>query len=59
MAVCVLFVHWMLFCDWHICMSCLLAAFLGNAKIISEYDHEIPQSQTSNLPWAPQGRATQ
>ena len=28
-------------------------------KIVSEYDHEIPQSQTADKPMAPQGRATQ
>ena len=29
------------------------------AKIVSEYDQEIPQSQTANNPKAPGGRATQ
>ena len=29
------------------------------AKIVSEYDQEIPQSQTAGNPMAPQGRATQ
>ena len=28
-------------------------------KIVSEYDQEIPQSQTADNPVAPQGRATQ
>ena len=28
-------------------------------KIVSEYDQEIPQSQTADKPMAPQGRATQ
>ena len=28
-------------------------------KIVSEYDQEIPQSQTANNPMAPRGRATQ
>ena len=28
-------------------------------KIVSEYDQEIPQSQTADNPMAPQGRATQ
>ena len=28
-------------------------------KIVSEYDQEIPQSQTSDNPMAPQGRAAQ
>ena len=29
------------------------------AKIVSEYDHEIPQSQNADKHMAPQGRATQ
>ena len=29
-----------------------------NAKIVSEYDQEIPQSQTADNPMAPRGRAT-
>ena len=29
------------------------------SKIVSEYDQEIPQSQTADIPMAPQGRATQ
>ena len=29
------------------------------AKIVSEYDQEIPQSQTADKPMAPRGRATQ
>ena len=28
-------------------------------KIVSEYDQEIPQSQTPDNPMAPQGRAAQ
>ena len=28
-------------------------------KIVSEYDNEIPQSQTADKPMAPRGRATQ
>ena len=28
-------------------------------KIVSEYDQEIPQSQTADYPMAPRGRATQ
>ena len=28
-------------------------------NIVSEYDQEIPQSQTADKPMAPQGRATQ
>ena len=30
-----------------------------NAKIVSKYDQEIPQSQTADNPVAPRGRATQ
>ena len=29
------------------------------SKIVSEYDQEIPQSQTADNPVAPRGRATQ
>ena len=29
------------------------------SKIVSEYDQEIPQSQTADNPMAPRGRATQ
>ena len=29
------------------------------AKIVSEYDQEVPQSQTADKPMAPRGRATQ
>ena len=31
----------------------------GRQKIVSEYDQEIPQSQTADNPVAPRGRATQ
>ena len=30
-----------------------------NTKIVSEYDQEIPQSQTADNPLAPRGRAAQ
>ena len=33
--------------------------FHGNTKIVSEYDQEIPQSQTADNPMAPRGRAAQ
>ena len=33
--------------------------FLKESKIVSEYDQEIPQSQTADNPMAPRGRATQ
>ena len=29
------------------------------SEIVSEYDQEIPQSQTADLPMIPSGRATQ
>ena len=32
---------------------------LNLPKIVSEYDQEIPQSQTADNPVAPQGRAAQ
>ena len=32
---------------------------LWSSKIVSEYDHELPQSQTADKPIAPRGRATQ
>ena len=38
--------------DQHICC-------LKSLKIVSEYDQEIPQSQTADNPVAPQGRAAQ
>ena len=33
--------------------------FQINTKIVSEYDQEIPQSQTADNPTAPRGRVTQ
>ena len=33
--------------------------FLNRAKIVSEYDQQIPQSQIEGKPMAPRGRATQ
>ena len=32
---------------------------MAYAKIVSEYDQEIPQSQTADYPVAPRGRAAQ
>ena len=32
---------------------------VNNMKIVSEYDQEIPQSQTADNPMAPLGRAAQ
>ena len=44
--------------------TCVLESEIGkfeviDAKIVSKYDQEIPQSQTADKPMAPQGRATQ
>ena len=36
---------------------CFPTSFVS--KIVSEYDQEIPQSQTADNPVAPRGRATQ
>ena len=48
------------------CFLCLLRTLSGSfikysccAKIVSECDQEIPQSQTADNPMAPRGRATQ
>ena len=40
-------------------MYCQYTDFLFNTKIVSEYDQEIPQSQTADNPVAPRGRAAQ
>ena len=32
---------------------------MNQCKIVSEYDQEIPQSQTADKPLTPRGRATQ
>ena len=37
----------------------IVGGWLKHAKIVSEYDQEIPQSQTADKPMAPRGRATQ
>ena len=37
----------------------VVPSLLQLAKIVSEYDQEIPQSQTADNPMAPRGRATQ
>ena len=36
-----------------------MGSFMGIAKKVSEYDQEIPQSQTADNPVAPRGRAAQ
>ena len=39
---------------------CIFELLLQNSsKIVSEYDQEIPQSQTADNPVAPRGRAAQ
>ena len=38
---------------------CMLNIILMLAKTVSEYDQEIPQSQTADNPVAPRGRAAQ
>ena len=40
-------------------VSCLTYINIFKAKIVNEYDQEIPQSQTADNPVAPRGRATQ
>ena len=37
----------------------LLCSLHSAPKIVSEYDQEIPQSQTAGNPMAPRGRAAQ
>ena len=39
--------------------SCTYFCLSLTAKIVSEYDQEIPQSQTADNPVAPRGRASQ
>ena len=42
------------------CISAILNVLTHcERKIVSEYDQEIPQSQTADNPVAPRGRATQ
>ena len=35
------------------------SSLFADKKIVSEYDQEIPQSQTADKPMAPRGRVTQ
>ena len=45
-----------------IIMRCVIKVIKGlhcTVKIVSEYDQEIPQSQTADNPVAPRGRAAQ
>ena len=39
--------------------TALKSSFLNATKIVSEYDQEIPQSQTADNPVAPRGGAAQ
>ena len=54
---------WFLFCyerDFMLALSDNNETYIIEAiKIVSEYDQEIPQSQTADNPMAPRGRATQ
>ena len=43
----------------HVYRSSSNKGYTNIAKIVSEYDQEIPQSQTTDNPMAPPGRATQ
>ena len=38
---------------------CILSCYIFLPKIVSDYDQEIPQSQTADNPMTPRGRATQ
>ena len=40
-------------------MTLVYVSFCEMAKIVCEYDQEIPQSQTADNPVAPRGRAAQ
>ena len=40
-------------------LHCLVFIETAPSEIVSEYDQEIPQSQTADKPMAPRGRATQ
>ena len=51
-------------CVWHAGLLCKLEAAGVSVKLLnwfknSEYDQEIPQSQTADNPMAPRGRPTQ
>ena len=42
-----------------VCAVALFVLLLYVTKIVSEYDQDIPQSQTADNPLAPRGKATQ
>ena len=47
-------------CEEYACMLHIISLRAHfSQKIVSEYDKEIPQSQTADRPMAPRGRATQ
>ena len=45
--------------EWTISLKLCNRVFDQSTKIVSEYDQEIPQSQTADNPVAPRGRAAQ
>ena len=47
------------YAKYNVLKSSILLAETGVWKKVSEYDQEIPQSQTTDNPMAPRGRATQ
>ena len=49
--------HSELIVKYNICLKTLMQQ--GISEIVSEYDQEIPQSQTTDNPVAPRGRAAQ
>ena len=46
-------------CSVEFSMKKIITSGPGFSKIVSEYDQEIPQSQTADNPMAPSGSATQ
>ena len=48
-----------LMCEVNIDSKCCCKTHSPTSKIVSEYDQEIPQSQTADNPVAPRGRAAQ
>ena len=48
-----------IFCNLFVLRGCVEQLMTSTTEIVSEYDQEIPQSQTADNPMAPRGRATQ
>ena len=53
-----------MFINYYVCLNCRGRAVINvvrtcDPKIVSEYDQEIPQSQTADNPMTPRGRDTQ